>query len=136
MQRFLKRYQLWFFYAAFMCAALLGSREGLFTTQSNYGMGKTILLIVYVLFLAYSIYATKKENFFNTLNRMFGSWWGRQVGADLYISVFLSLALIYIVEGSLLITLLWFEPVILFANLAILPYLILNYTAIAGLLMP
>jgi hypothetical protein len=118
-----------------MCAALFGSREGLFTTQSDYGAGKTTLFIVYLLFLAYSVYATKKENFFKTLNSMFGSWWGRQVGADLYISVFLSLALIYIVEGSLLITLLWFVPVIVFANLAILPYLILNYGVIVGLLL-
>ena len=65
---------------------------------------------------------------------MNGLWWGLQIGLDLYISVFLSLALIYLVEGSVMVMLFWALPVIVFANLAILPYLILNYGAVVSAL--
>jgi hypothetical protein len=59
-----------------------------------------------------------------------------QVGIDLYIGVFLALALIYLVEGSLGIMLLWAIPILIFANLAILPYLILNYGMVVGVFVP
>lgn len=133
MQRFLKRYQLWFVYLAFLIIAMLfGGREGLVATASDYATGKFVVLVVFVCFLAYSIFATHKENFFKTLGVLNGLWWGRQVGIDLYISVFLSLALIYLVEGSAIVLLLWLAPVLFFANLAILPYILLNYAEIVG----
>lgn len=67
------------------------------------------------------------------MNNLF---WGKQVGLDLYISVFLSLALIYLIEGSVVVVLLWLFPILVFANLAILPYILLNYGAIIGHFVP
>jgi len=133
MQRMIKRYLLWIFYAVFLVIAIgQGGREPFFAAAGPAAGGKVILLVVYFAFLAYSLYATRRENFFRTLSTMNSLWWGRQVGMDLYISVFLSLALIYLVEGSLTVMLIWFVPVFVFANLAILPYIILNYGAIVA----
>jgi hypothetical protein len=128
-QRFLKRYFLWLIYAAFLIlASLFGSREAYFSINGGHGLGKFFVLTAYVTFLAYSVYATKRENFFKSLMSVNRLWWGRQIGADLYISVFLSLGLIYLIEGSLFVTLAWLVPILFFANLAILPYILLNYS--------
>ena len=133
MRRFLKRYQLWLLYAVFMIIAwLYGSRESFVHTQSELVFGKYIILFVYLAFLAFSLYATAKENFFRSIVTVNQLLWGRQVGIDLYISVFLSLALIYLIEGSFLVLLLWLLPILFFANLAILPYILLNYEQIVG----
>ena len=133
MQRFLKRNLLWFFYAGFLALAVAyGGKEGLFTTQSAYPAGKTVLLIVFFAFLAYSLYASHKENFFKSVVSINKYLWGMQIGMDLYISVFLSLGLIYLNDGSLVTVLIWAVPVLIFANLAILPYILLNYGSIVG----
>ncbi|MDF1720004.1 MAG: hypothetical protein P1U65_04965 [Minwuia sp.] len=135
MQRLLKRYLLWIVYVGFMVLAVaFGGRESLFSTASQYHIGKYLILLIFVGFLIYSIISTGRENFFRTVAGMGRTYWGRQVGLDLYISVFLSLALIYLHEGSLLIVLLWLLPVLMFANLAILPYILLNYGSIVDLL--
>jgi hypothetical protein len=62
--------------------------------------------------------------------------WGKQVGLDLHISVFLSLALIYLIEGSVVVMLLWFSPILVVENLAILSYILLNYGTIIGYFLP
>ncbi len=137
MQRFLKRYQLWLLYTLFLIAAIrYGSSEGWFATDSDYALGKHLVLLVFVCFLVFSLYATHRENFFRSLGEINKFFWGRQICTDLYISVFLSLALIYLVEGSLTTVLLWAIPVLFFANLAILPYIILNYGEIVRHFLP
>ncbi|TCL08658.1 hypothetical protein BXY66_0696 [Shimia isoporae] len=130
------RYRLWLFYTVFLAAALMfGGREGLFALPDTHATGKIALMVVFVAFTAFSLYATKAENFFRTVRTINRYLWGRQIGLDLYISVFLSLGVIYLLEGSLLITALWALPILIFANLAILPYLLLNYSALVGLLV-
>lgn len=129
------RYRLWLFYAVFLVVAVInGGREGLLSVPDSYAAGKIILMITFVAFTAYSLYATKAENFFRTVRTINGYLWGRQIGIDLYISVFISLGVIYLLEGSVLVTLLWAVPVIIFANLAILPYILLNYSALVSML--
>jgi len=131
MSRFMRRNALWGVYLVFLAIALAyGGRESLFDFSMPFGIAKAVILLTYFAFLAYSIQAHRKENFLRTVKSINKTWWGLQIGLDLYISVFLSLALIYLVEGSIAVTLLWAIPVIIFANLAILPYLILNYEAV------
>lgn len=133
MQRVWRRYRLWLFYAAFLIMAMnYGGREPLLATPERMAAGKYLLLAIYVSFLVFSLDATARENFFRSIREINGLLWGRQVGIDLYISVALSLALIWLVEGSVLAVLLWSLPVLVFANLAILPYIMLNYSAIVG----
>ncbi len=131
MQRFIKLYALWLAYAGFIAlASMFGAREGFLTSPTLLAPAKYLFLLIYLLFLGFSIYATRKENFFRSLRTMNGMLWGRQVGIDLYISVFLSLTLIYLIEVSVIVVLLWALPVLLFANLAILPYILLNFSEI------
>ena len=133
MRRFSRRYGLWIGYALFLVLAVAyGGREGLVTTESGFGGAKLVVLAVYLGFLAFSLYATARENFFRSVGQINRLWWGRQIGLDLYISVFASLGLIWLVEGSLGVMLIWTVPVLIFANLAILPYLLLNFGAILG----
>ena len=132
MYRTYRRYRLWMFYAVFLILALLfGARENLVTTTAPYPMVKYLIFGGYIAFLAYSLIATERENFFKTVSTMNRLWWGRQVGIDLYISVALSLVLIWVIDGPVVL-LLWAVPVIIFANLAILPYILLNYAAIVS----
>ena len=133
MRRFWKRYQLWFLYAVFLTVAwIYGGHESFLQTESEMAIGKYIILLGYLGFLAFSLYATAKENFFRSVVTVNQLLWGRQIGIDLYVSVFLSLALIYLIEGSFLVLLLWLLPILFFANLAILPYILLNYGQIVG----
>ena len=133
MTRSFKRYQAWLYFSVFLALAYaFGSREGFVTTTSPFATGKAVVFVIFVLFLAYSIYANSRENFFRTLATMNGLWWGRQIGIDLYISVALSLVVVYLVEGSLVVTLIWAVPIVIFANLAILPYLLLNFAAVTA----
>lgn len=133
MNRLFKKYQLWLIYAAFLILAILfGGREAMLSFSGAYAAGKIGVFLVFGGFFVFSLYATKHENFFKTIFAMNRTLWGRQVGLDLYISVFLSLALIYMIEGSVVVMLFWAAPVLLFANLAILPYILLNFGAIIG----
>ncbi|KPA20104.1 hypothetical protein shim_36020 [Shimia sp. SK013] len=130
------RYRLWIFYSVFCgFAVIYGGREAMFSLPERYALGKIALIVIFVLFVGFSLYATKVENFFRSVRTINGFLWGRQIGVDLYISVFLSLAVIYMLEGSLLTLALWSVPVVIFANLAILPYILLNYTALVQLFL-
>jgi hypothetical protein len=86
--------------------------------------------------LAFFHLRDKAREFFSEHCRYAQSFLGNKVGLDLYISVFLSLALIYLIEGSVVVMLLWLLPILAFANLAILPYILLNYGAIIGHFLP
>ncbi|MDA4845413.1 hypothetical protein [Hoeflea poritis] len=131
MKRFIKRNALWGAYIVFLVlAATFGAREGALDFSGPGATGKAAIWAVFIAFLIYSIQAHRKEVFLRSVAKVNQLWWGLQIGLDLYISVFLSLALIYLVEGSLAVMLLWALPVLVFANLAILPYLILNFGAV------
>ena len=56
--------------------------------------------------------------------------WARQIGIDLYLGVGMFAFLVYLNEGSVLILLFWLAPFILFANLAVLLYVAMNYDTI------
>ena len=51
----------------------------------------------------------------------------RQISLDLYLGLFLTSAVIYLHEGSLLVLLAWLPAILLFANLATLLYVAMNY---------
>lgn len=127
MNRFLKRHGIWLFYAVFLIIAVATSD----TTQhigyhGPLAGGIWAVAVIFVLFLAYSVYCSVKELFFRSVAKINRFHWGRQIGIDLYISVTLSLAVIWLNDGALTM-LVWLVPVVIFANLAILPYILLNY---------
>ncbi len=133
MIRVLKRQWLWVLYAVFVAIAMATHRgEPLFFTEGPYAAGKPLIWCVFVGFFAYSIYCSTQANFLKSLPKINAHIWARQIGLDLYISVFLSLALIYLNEGSLMVMLWWLVPVLIYANLAILLYVAMNYGTIVA----
>ena len=127
------RLLLWGVFALFVVVALVanGSRE-LLQVQGAVGGVRVALFAMWLGFVGYSVYCSSRENLFRTIGEMAKFHWGRQIGADLYISVLLSVGLVYLVTGSLLETLLWALAFIPFANLAILLFIILNLDAIVA----
>lgn len=121
----------WALFILFVAIAVyFSSSESLFISQSAYPEGKTITWFLFFVFLAYTYYCSMKENIFTTVKTIFPLHWARQIGLDLYIGLAIFLFIIYLNEGSLLVVALWAIPIILFANLATLLYLALNYDAI------
>ncbi len=127
----MSKFILWVLYAIFVIAAVvLRGEEPLFQSSGPYAAGKYIAWLMYFGFLGYSIYCSTKEYFFRTLPELLKFHWGRQVGIDLYLGLVMILFLIYLNEGSLLVMALWTLPVLIFANLATLLYVAMNYGSI------
>lgn len=118
---------LWPAFWLFVCIALFTHWDAeLLQFNDTIDFIRLFLIIVWIAFAIYSVICSRHENIFKTIGTMNTLWWGRQIGIDLYISVFLSIALVYLVTGSLLQTLLWSLAFIPFANMAILLFIILN----------
>ncbi|MCH9694844.1 MAG: hypothetical protein K0U72_10075 [Gammaproteobacteria bacterium] len=100
--------------------------DDVFSFSGPLPLVKAAIWLTFLAFLVYSIYASKHENLFRTIKVMNGLYWGRQIGADLYIGCFLAMFVIYLNDGALA-ALLWLIPTILFANLSILLYFALNF---------
>ena len=126
--KLLQRHWLWVIYFAFAAWAISShTGEARFLSDGPYAAGKLITWIIFLLFLAYSLYVSAKENFFKSLGKMNSILWSRQVGFDLYIGLLIPMFIIYLHEGSLLVLAIWLLPILMFANLATLIYIALNY---------
>lgn len=122
---------LWGVYVAFVAAALfLNWHSGLLAFDGELGAVKAFYWLLYLGFLAFSVYCSTQENIFRTIRKMGELHWGRQIGIDLYLGLTIALLVIYLHEG-LLVMLLWLVPTILFANLSILLYLGIHFDSIA-----
>ena len=130
-KQIIKRNWLWGIYAVFVAIAI-GTHEGepLFFSDGPYAVGKPIVWLILLGFLAYSLKVSLQENFFKSLGRLHPILWSRQIGLDLYLGLLIPLTIIYLNEQSLLLLVLWFIPIFIFANLATLLYIALNYDSI------
>jgi hypothetical protein len=129
----LKKHGLWFIYFAFVPLALFYHKgEALFLSHGQFPAGKPILWLVLLTFLGYSLYCHVKEDFFKTMSVTTKYHWTKQIGIDLYLGVALIACVIYLNEGSWLVLAFWFVPLLIFANLATLLYLALNYDSLVS----
>jgi hypothetical protein len=129
----LKRNGLWILFAVFAFTAMyLHQGEPLFISHGEYPAGKAIVWLVFISFLIYSIYCSQKENIFKTIKTIIPLHWARQIGIDLYLGVAITMLIIYLNEGSLMVLALWLVPIILFANLATLLYLAMNFDSLVS----
>jgi hypothetical protein len=129
----LKGNGLWVIFFIFIITAIYCHEgEPIFLSNGAYPWGKVVTWIMFISFLTYSIYCSKKENIFKTVKTIFPLHWARQIGIDLYIGIFITTFIIYLNEGSLLILAFWFVPIILFANLATLLYIAMNFDSIVS----
>lgn len=128
MSQFIKRHMLWIIYGVFVVAAIASHKgEPIFRSEGPYAAGKYVAWLMFISFFAYSFYASTKASFIKSLPTINKYIWVRQIEIDLYISVFISLFVIYLNSGSMIVLLLWLVPVLIYANLAILLYVALNY---------
>ncbi|CAG2532810.1 hypothetical protein MAR621_03004 [Maribacter dokdonensis] len=125
--RLLKQNLLWVLFIGFAFFAIWTREdEFIFTSQSPYSFGKYIVWVIFFCFFGYSIYSSSRENFFKSVSRISEMFWGWQIGIDLYIGLILPLLIIYL-YGGVFVFLVWLIPVLIYANLATLLYLALNY---------
>ena len=101
-----------------------GWHESTLSLNVPLALAKVLVWTLLVGFLAYSIYCSSRENLF-----LSGLHWGRQIGLDLYLGLFLTLFIIYLNEGALA-ALFWLIPTLLSANLSILLYFAIHFDSI------
>lgn len=122
---------LWALYGAFATVALSTNlQETTFQFIGLLGAVKALVWLALLVFLGYSVYCSLQENFFRSMQSIATMHWGRQIGADLYLGLFVSLLIIFLNEGALIV-LLWLVPTLIYANLAILLYVAINFDSIA-----
>lgn len=125
----------WGPYSVFVALAItLNWHEQMLSFTGAAGVGKAVVWMCLLAFLAYSIVSSQRENFFKAVKTINQTYWGRQIGIDLYISVSLSLTIMYLHSGSWLVLGLWLVPTLLFANLAILLYVAIHFDSLLQLL--
>jgi len=121
---------LWCIYAFFVaCALYLNSDENLLDFDGPLGTIKLAVWGALGGFLAYSIYCSSREDLFRSIGNILSLYWGRQIGADLYLGLLLGLLIVYLNEGGL-VALLWLIPIVAFANLAVLLYFAIHFDSI------
>ena len=125
----------WSVYSIFATAALyLNWHPDIFSFTGNLGILKLVVWVAFAAFLAYSVYCSFQENIFRTIRKIAEFHWGKQIGINLYLGLFMFQVFIYLHEGSLA-AVLWLVPTILFANLSALLYLGIHFDSIASKLL-
>lgn len=128
--RIIKQNLLWIFFIGFAFYAIWKREdEFIFLSQGPYSIGKYIIWVIFFGFLSYSVYCSTKENFFKSVIGISKMYWGWQIGIDLYIGLILFSTIIFF-HGGILVLLVWLLPILIYANLATLLYLALNYDAL------
>lgn len=121
---------LWALYALFAAFALyLNWHERMFDFGGRLGILKVTVWAALLCFLAYSFYCSQREDLFRTIGEIAKFHWGRQIGTDLYLGLFLGLIIIYL-HGGVMAVLIWILPMLIFANLATLLYFAIHFDAI------
>lgn len=125
---------LWAIFFGFAAVAIAVSwNPRLLDFSGTIGAIRLFLIACWIAFTAYSVHCSQHENLFRTVERISKLYWGRQIGIDLYISVFLSIALVYLVTGSVGLMVFWGLAFIPFANQAILLFVILHLDQILAM---
>lgn len=125
--KFIRNNILWVIYFSFSAVILfVHNREPIFISSGTGAVGKYIAWATLLLFLAYSLYCHRKENFFKTIPKLTPYFWFKQISLDLYLGLLIPLSIIFLDQG-LIVMLIWLVPIILMANLATLLYIALNF---------
>ena len=126
---------LWGLYGAFALFAIFSNiQETTFQFSGPLGGIKAIVWLALFAFLGYSVYCSFKENFYRSVRSIATMHWGRQIGADLYLGLFVSLFIIFLNEGAL-VAAIWLIPILIYANLIVLLYLAMNFDTIVTKLL-
>lgn len=129
--RFLKKNLLWIIFIVFAGIGIATKKDAsiFISSHNQYGVGKYMIWLLFFSFFSYTIYCSRKENFYKSMKHISQMYWGWQVVIDLYIGLMLPLLIIYL-HGGVFIFLLWLIPIVINANLFTLLYFALNYDSI------
>lgn len=123
----------WALFTLFLVVAVVSAwTENTLEFGGPWGGAKAAIWLAFLSFLGYSIYCSTVENIFKSIVTIAQLNWGRQIGADLYLGLFIFLLFVYVHQGSILVLALWVLPVLLFANLATLLYVALYFESIVA----
>ena len=126
---------LWGLYGAFAVYAFWsGMQASTFQFGGTLGGIKAIVWLALIGFLGYSVYCSFTENFVRSVRSIATLHWGRQIGADLYLGLFVALFIIFLNDG-IWVALIWLVPVLIYANLVVLLYLAINFDSIVTKLL-
>ena len=126
---------LWGLYFAFALYALIvNKQETTFQFSGTLGGMKAVVWLALIGFLSYSVYCSFRENFFRSVRSIAALLWGRQIGADLYLGLFIAIFIIFLNEGAV-IALIWLVPILIYANLVVLLYIAINFDDIVTKLL-
>ena len=129
---FIKNNILWIIYFSFSSVILsTHNREPIFVSTGPYSEGKLVVWAILIIFLAYSLYCHKKQNFFMTMSKLAPYFWFRQISLDLYLGLLIPLTMIFFDQG-IIVMLIWLVPILLMLNLVVLLYLALNYQTLVS----
>jgi hypothetical protein len=121
---------LWGLYGAFAFYAVSTFwHETMFRFSGPLGNAKLLLWFVLAGFLTYSVYCSWREDLFRSIGSIAKLHWGRQIGADLYLGLFVGILIIYLHEGPAA-ALIWLIPTLAFGNLSILLFVATNFDSI------
>ena len=88
-----------------------------------------LVLVVFVAFSGFTVFVTWKENFWKSCKYVWAKLWGIQVTMDLFIGILLFHIFVYLREGSLVTTLCWLVPSLIFGNPVTLIYMLVRVLA-------
>jgi hypothetical protein len=132
----LKNSLLWSVYIVFAGIAFYtGWSDRIFSFSGPLASVKALIWVIYLSFLAFTIFCSTKEDLLRSLFKMAELHWGRQVGMDLYIGLTLMTLMIYLHSGSWLVVLAWVVPLLLYVNLATLLYVVIYFDSIVAKFM-
>lgn len=121
---------LWGLYGAFAVYAVYAYwHEAMFRFSGPLGSAKLMLWLALAGFLIYSVYCSWREDLFRSIGAIARLHWGRQIGTDLYLGLFIGILVVYLHEGPAA-ALIWLIPTLAFANLSILLYVAINFDSI------
>ena len=130
MSKFARSLALWGLYGAFAIYATYANwHQTMFHFGGPLGALKLVVWAALIGFLAYSVYCTSREDLFRSIGVITKLYWGRQIGADLYLGLLVGIFFIYLNEGAV-VALIWLLPTLAFANLSILLYVAINFETI------
>ena len=123
---------LWAFYGAFAVYAIYTYwHETMFRFGGPFGSVKLLVWLALTGFLIYSVYCSSREDLFRSIGSIARLHWGRQIGADLYLGLFIGIFIVYLHEGPI-VALIWLIPTLAFANLSMLLYIAVNFDSIVA----
>ena len=115
----------WVAFVAFLVAAVLTAPEGALRLDGPAGTLKIVVAVVYLPFFVFSAQCAHQESLLRVVKAIFAWRWGKQVVADLYLSMLLTILLLAGHLGPVPAAA-WALPIMFTGNLGVVPLLWLH----------